>query len=190
MSRLIAAAAAVLMFSGCMSVKLPAPQAQLDSVVLLRDSGISPVSVGNFALSADKKPAIDKSASARGSTIAAESGSFSTYLRDTLISDLKAAGKYVDGAATSIEGELAENTLNAAATREASATLAARFKVRKGGDLVYNKVIVQQAKWPSSFVGAIAIPDAFNHFGDQFRLILLQLYKDAEFQRVLKPVPR
>ena len=45
----------------------------------------------------------------------------------------------------------------------------------------------QDAKWESSFVGAIAIPDAINHFSEQFRLILLRLYRDPEFLKALRP---
>jgi len=54
----------------------------------------------------------------------------------------------------------------------------------------YDKQVRQDAKWDSSFVGAIAIPDAINHYSEQFRLILLRLYRDPEFLKALRPAAK
>ena len=39
-------------------------------------------------------------------------------------------------------------------------------------------------------MGAIAIPDAINHYSEQFRLILLRLYRDPEFLKALRPAAK
>jgi hypothetical protein len=186
MSRLALAAAAALLFSGCANVKLAQPDPGMDNVVAARALEAS-VNVGKFALAADAKPGIDRRVTVRGSPISAEgSGSFAQYLKDTLVTDLKAAGKYDAAAPITIEGELTDNTLNAAGTRTADAFMAARFRVLSGGQARFDKRIEQRAEWKSAFVGVVAIPDAINHFTEQFRLLLLKLYKDPEFQRALK----
>jgi hypothetical protein len=187
MSRLIFAALAAVSLYGCANVKLAQPQPAMANVVAARALEVAAVNVGKFSLAADAKPGIDKRVTVRGSPISAEgSGSFAQYLKDTLVSDLKAAGKYDAAAPLTIEGELTDNTLNAAGTRTADAFMAVRFRVLNGGHSRFDKRIEQRAQWQSSFVGMVAIPDAINHFTEQFQLVLLKLYKDPEFQRALK----
>ena len=65
-----------------------------------------------------------------------------------------------------------------------------RFVVKSKGETRYDKQVRQDAKWDSSFVGAIAIPDAINHYSEQFRLILLRLYRDPEFLKALRPAAK
>jgi hypothetical protein len=187
MTRALLIALCTLLLPACVSVKLPPAQPVIENISALRDAGIEKVSVGNFTLAAGAPQSINKSASARGSPISVEGGgTFTDYLRKTLISDLTAAGKYDASGATSIAGELGENTLHAAGVKRADALLAVRFTVMRDGQKSYDKLLRQAAEWQSSFVGAVAIPDAINHFGEQFRLILLQLYRDQEFQRAVR----
>jgi len=188
MTRVAFIALCALLLPGCVSVKLPPPQPVMENTVALRDSGIDKASVGSFTLAAGKNKGIDKSVTARGSPISVEGeGSFSGFLRQALINDLTAASKYDSSAGTAIEGELLENTLSAAGAKNASAVLAVRFIVKRNGEMRYDKQVRQEAKWESSFVGAVAIPDAINHFSEQFRLILLRLYHDPEFIHALRP---
>jgi hypothetical protein len=162
--------------SGCASFKLAPPQPSMDNVVALRAAEVRAMSAGNFTLAAGKPADIDKRVTVRGSSIMAEGGrKFSDHLKQTLITDLIAAGKYDADAPVVIEAELTDNTLNAAGTRTASAFMAVRFRVRRGVMTVYDRRIEQPATWESSFVGMIAIPDAINRFTEQFRLVLLRL---------------
>jgi hypothetical protein len=187
MKRTILLLASLLALEGCASFKLPAPTANIENVSALRDSRVAKAGVSSFSLAGGKAAALDKSVSVRGSTIAPEKGTFAAYLGETLRSDLQAADKYDANSPTVILGELLDNQLHAAGASQADALLSVRFRVKRSSDVLYEKVIDQRASWKSSFVGAIAIPDAINHFGDQFRLILLQLYKDPQFQAALRP---
>jgi len=81
-------------------------------------------------------------------------------------------------------------SLSAAGAKKASAVLVVRFVVKSKGETRYDKQVRQDAKWDSSFVGAIAIPDAINHYSEQFRLILLRLYRDPEFLKALRPAAK
>lgn len=187
MKRLLFAAIAAAALSGCASIKLAPPQAAMDNVVALRGAEIPAMNAGKFALAAGKPASIDKRVTVRGSPITVEGGrTFSEHLKATLISDLTAAGKYDAAAPVVIEGELTDNTLNAAGTRTAEAFMAVRFRVLRGDKAVYDRRIEQPATWPSSFVGMVAIPDAINHFTEQFRLVLLKLYRDPEFLSAVK----
>lgn len=53
----------------------------------------------------------------------------------------------------------------------------------KGSQVLYDKLLRQEDSWKSSFVGAIAIPDAINHYTAQYGLLLDQLYKDEDFRK-------
>jgi hypothetical protein len=187
MRRLAFLALCALLLPACVSVKLPPPQPVIENTVALRDAGTDKASVGNFTLAAGKSKGIDQKVTARGSPISVEGGgTFSGFLRQALINDLTSAGRFDPAATTVIEGELIDNTLNAAGTKNASAVLAVRFIVKRDGQTRFDKQVRQEAKWESSFVGAIAIPDAINHFSEQFRLILLKLYRDPEFLKALR----
>jgi hypothetical protein len=187
MKRLIFAAIAAAALSGCATFKLAPPQAAMDNVMALRAAEIPAMNAGKFVLAAGKPANIDKRVTVRGSSVTADGGrTFSDHLKATLISDLTAAGKYDAAAPVVIEGELTDNTLNAAGARTANAFMAVRFRVLRGDRTVYDRRIEQPATWDSSFVGMVAIPDAINHFTEQFRLVLLKLYRDPEFLKSVK----
>ena len=98
-----------------------------------------------------------------------------------MLGDLKTAGKYDPTAALTIAGELTENSLSTGLSA-GHATLAARFKLVRGKDVLYTKELRQEEHWDSSFIGAVAIPDAINHYTSQYGKLLDQLYKDEGFR--------
>ena len=58
MTRVAFMALCALLLPGCVSVKLPPPQAVIENTVALRDAGIDKVNVGNFTLAAGKDKGI------------------------------------------------------------------------------------------------------------------------------------
>src|SRR5688500_3964644 len=67
----------------------------MDTVILLRDSGIAPLNVGDFRLADGVDPSIDRSLLLRSNQIKPHSrSSFALDLREAMIEDLKAAGRY------------------------------------------------------------------------------------------------
>jgi hypothetical protein len=181
--RILASIAFCVLIEGCATVPVGQHQPPAESVVTLRDSGIAAVNVGEFKLAAGLNLALDKSVSVRGNQVDSPNGnSFSLYLKESLIADLKAAGKYDATAPLSIQGELTENELNAAGFSEANAVLAAHFTVKNGNQLIYDRVLRQQSTWKSSFVGAIAIPEARNQYANGYTKLLAQLYADQNFR--------
>lgn len=44
----------------------------------------------------------------------------------------------------------------------ASVTLAAKFSVTRGGTTLCDKLLREESRWESSFVGAVSIPEAIN----------------------------
>lgn len=183
--KLMALVCAIFALGGCATVPIGQHQAAVDGVTALRDSGIKSVSVGEFTLAPGVKPAVGKSVSARGSSFTPPQGnaSFAEYLRDSLQTDLRAAGKLDPASPYVIGGELTQSVLNAGGMKTASSTLAARFKVTKAGRALFDKELKVDNQWESSFVGAIALPAALNNYTEQYSRLLVKLYSDDDFRK-------
>lgn len=170
---------------GCAAVKLPAPTASADNVQQLRSAAPAPLQTGKFALAAGKDAGMDKiQGGLRGSTVEAQSGSFSQYLKDQLLAELKAAGVYDERSTTVIEAQLTDSKLDAA-IGTGTGRLAARFTVTRDGKKVYDKELAVSESWDSSFVGAVALPEAINRYGSFYRKLIAELFKDPEFRKAV-----
>ncbi|MDR7333483.1 hypothetical protein [Roseateles asaccharophilus] len=63
--------------------------------------------------------------------------------------------------------------------------LAARIQVKRAGSTLFDKEIVAESSWDSSFVGAIALPAAINQYGALYKTLTGKLFDDADFKRAL-----
>lgn len=182
------AAAAVL--SGCASVKMPAPTPSAANAEKLRAAKLVPSQMGSFKLAAGKPAEMDTSLSGlRGSSVSPANGSFAGQLRDEIAAELGAAGLLDAKSRFIIEGQLTDSMVDAAMS-VGKARLAARIQVKRDGQTVFDKEIVAESTWESSFIGAVAIPAAINQYGALYKTLAGKLFDDADFRRVLaKPVP-
>jgi len=179
--------AAVTVLAGCAAVKLPAPTASGSTVQQLRSTKLVPARSGSFVLAPGKDPGMDqKVGGLRGSSVTAESGSYAQYLKDTLVAELKAAGLYDEAAGVIIEGQLTDSQVDAA-IGTGTARLAARFMVLRTGRQVFDKELVVDARWDSSFIGAVAIPAAINQYTALYKALVAKLFADEGFQAALAP---
>ena len=183
---LVAVLLAAAALTGCASQQIGAHQSSLSTVELVRKASIASVGVGEFKAAPELPAAHDKSVSLRLSTISSPTaGSFAAYLRESLITELRTAGKYDAAASTVINGQLTHNELNAAGASTGKSKVAARFAVSRGGTVVYDKLITAQHEWSSSFIGAIAIPEAINQYTNMYTRLIEQLFGDQEFTAAL-----
>lgn len=174
--------AALLLQTACVTMVAPKYQSGMaNSQVLGRQSNGAPLKVGAFT--ADAK--LDKKAlSVRGSTLkGGDDGKYSTYLRDALMAELKAAGRLDDKTNSEITGELLENKLNGSGMSTGNASVKARFVIKRDGAQVYDRTLSAQHEWDSSFIGAIAIPAAFDNYPVTIQKLFQQLFSDPEFER-------
>jgi hypothetical protein len=188
MTRLLLCSVAVTIAfaaAGCASVKLDATGATPATVEKLRAANIAPAQAGSFKLAAGKDPAMDTTLSGlRGSTLAPAKGSWSQLLKDTLVAELTAAGLYDPASRYVIEGELTDSQVDAA-IGTGTGRLAAHFTVTNGGRTAYDKEVAVDASWESSFMGAVAIPTAMNHYGALYKALVAKLVDDPDFRRAL-----
>jgi len=179
--------ALLVCLTACANVQMPAPVASATNLEKIRQSKLGPTQVGEFKLAAGKPAAMDMAVGGlRGSTISASAGSYSKQLREELIAELKGAGLLDPASPVLIEGELTDSMLDAA-IGTGKGRLAARFKVRRNGDTVFDKELTAEASWDSSFMGAVAIPAAINHYGALYKTLIGKLVEDTEFRVAVKP---
>lgn len=184
---LVVAAAGFALLTGCAQVKLAPPSASIENVQLAKSSGIGPVAVETFTPAAGVPKSVDQALSIRSNTFFSPyDSSFSKYLQEALSVELRSAGLLEPKSGTVIGGQLTKSTVEAGAS-QGTATLGARFKVSKGGNTLYDKELVENDSWESSFVGAIAIPAAVNHYTALYRRLVERLLKDEAFKTAVKP---
>ncbi len=182
---LLQAAAVAVLLSACAG-QMPPHSASAGNVQQLRGSDMSPVSVGAFKLAAGKPESMDTSITSRASSMTPPQGSISAYLRDALIAELKAAGKFDASAPVAISGELTESELNTN-MGTADGALGARFIVTEGDAAKYDQDHRVSASWESSFVGAIAIPKAYQEYFALYQKLFAKLFADPTFAKATKP---
>jgi len=164
-------------------------QPSAEAVTRLRDSGITSLSVGSFALATGSKADLDTHVSSRGSRANPPNGwTFSRYLQESLTSDLKAAGLYDAASALSVRGQLLDGSLDTGVST-GSASLAARFQVVRGDETLFDKTLKDSHTWESSFIGPVAIPRAFDEYVTSFTNVLQALYSDADFRKACAAAP-
>lgn len=183
----VVAICAIAILTGCAQVPLGNPVASVDNIQAAKATGMKPVNVGVFKLETGKDPKLDASIAIRASTaVSPFDGSFASYLRETLATELKAAGLFDPASSVTIEGFLVDSQLDTAIT-QGSGSLAARFVVLRAGKPSYDKLLKVNATWDSSFVGAVAIPAARNEYSALYRKLVSALLADPAFRTAVAP---
>lgn len=173
----------VVMLTGCASIKLDATSASPEVLERLRSSNLQPMQAGKFALAPGKPPGLDSTLSGlRGNSLAPAKGSFAQLLKDTFIVEMTAAGIYDTASSLVVEADLTDSQVDAA-IGTGSGRLAARFRVLKGAQKVYDKELAVNPTWESSFMGAIAISTAMNQYQAMYKGLVLKLIDDPEFRK-------
>jgi len=175
----------VLAVTGCATIKLDVPGATANTVEKLRAANLSPTQVGSFKIAPGKDASMDTSLGGlRSGSLAPAHGGWSQFLKDTLVTELTAAGLYDPASRFVIEGQLTDSRVDAA-IGTGTARLAARFIVTNNGYAAYDKELTVDASWPSSFAGAVAIPEAMNQYGALYKKLAASLFDDPDFQSAL-----
>lgn len=185
-TKIILITVAALSAAGCANLTAPAPQPTMANVNAAKQLPQS-LKVGSFKLASGLSPSVDQAISVRGSnTLNAPNGQgFSAYLREVLVTELRAANKLEEASPISITGELTKSELDAGMAT-GTATLGARFVVTRTDGVCLDKELTATAQWESSFMAAVAVPAAFNQYTALYPELAGKLLKDADFQQRCK----
>jgi hypothetical protein len=168
--------------AGCST--MPTPQYQ--TAVANRPPAAGPaVAVGDARASAGVK---NGKVSLRGAAMAPSSsdGTFSGYLREALIAELAASNRYSADASRRIELELTQHQVNASGIKEGVANLATRVIVKEGDAVRLDKTYDAEHRWDSSFIGAVAIPAAYDNYPTAVQKLLVAILSDDQFQAAIQ----
>lgn len=173
--------------TGCASVKMPAAAPSAANAEKLRTTKLAPAQLGTFKLAAGKPADMDTTLGGlRGSSVSPANGSFAVQLRDELAAELSAAGLLDPKSKVVIEGQLTDSMVDAGMST-GKGRLAAKIQIKRDGQTLFDKEVVAEATWESSFVGAIALPAAINQYGALYKTLVGKLFDDADFKRALSP---
>ena len=174
-------AVALLALGACAMEPLPAPSATLDNIQAVRAANIAPLKIGDFVPGPGRPTEMDKEFAVRGGIQPAPEGSFAKYLGDTLAAQLKSAGKLDPNSALVVSGVVTDTHVDSAMPT-GSAALAAKFTLIRDGKTVFEKTLRVSDSWNSDFVGAVAIPDAINHYTGLYSNLAGALFSDPDFR--------
>lgn len=170
--------------TGC-TLMAPNYTASLDNVNTLKSAGAYTAKVGEFSSSKDSGNA--NPISLRGSPMASPyQDSYASYVAEAIKQELSLAQKLASDANVEISGTVLKNDIDATGFTVGIAEIQARFIVKRRGEVRYDQVKSVRHEFPSSFVGAVAIPRAVQEYPNTVQKLLASLYADKAFVAALK----
>lgn len=174
----------LLGLTGCASTRIPQYQGSIDNIVALEGGTSRSVRVGAFTVGEGDDVHAD-SVSIRGGQIRSPvNDSYVDYLRAALVQDLREAGRLDPDAEIEIAGSLVSNRLKGGVAT-GRAELKVRLAIRKGSEVLLDKVYSADNQWPSSLIGVVAFERGINGYADVFPKLFAAIYADPEFKAAL-----
>jgi hypothetical protein len=170
----------LLALGGCVHEKMAEAQPSVATIKAAQSFDMMPLAVGPVVAS-PADAAFDRHIVIRGSTMAPPTGRFSSFLRETLIAELRAAGRYDPESHMIVSAVLTENSASEGFKQGTGVELAT-FRVTRDGQTIFEGPIRAEVNWPSSFIGAVAIPNAFRTHSSLSNTLVAHLFADTGFQ--------
>jgi hypothetical protein len=181
--RVAVALGAAVLAAGC-STTAPQYAASVDNIELIK-AKVPPSALGAFSVQSGATGAT--SIGLRGSNMVSPVGAdYAVYLGEALRQELQLAGKLDPKSGIEIGGLLLKNDIAAGGISTNSGEVEARFTVRRGGQVRYEKTQRAASTWDSSFMGSVAIPLAMQKYPQLVQTLIRQLLSDAEFIAALQ----
>jgi hypothetical protein len=175
MKKIVSLVLLTALFSGC-SITAPNYSPSVKSVQSVKASNATPVAVAKATAA---KADVNK-VSLRGNPLNSPYGTYAGYIEAALKKELSDAGLLDEKSSVVINTTLTKNNIDTAMSK-GTGDIAAIFSVTKAGKKVFEKEISAHDEWDSSFVGAIAIPNAVNAYPGLVNKLVTNLFNDKEF---------
>ena len=180
---------ACAVLQGCETVNMRAPVASEHNVAVIRTAKLGPVSLGQFHVDR-RKFGKDGRITLRGEYLGSPyEGSFGEFLRESIKTELAAAGIYRVSADTVLTATLSESHLEVGGFGPGSGSLKGRFIVTSKGVVVYDREIGLSETWESSFGAAVAVPRAVEKYENFYQKMVMELFNDPRFRDALRARP-
>lgn len=123
----------------------------------------------------------------RAATMTSPQGAnFGDYIAAALRQELELAKLYDAQSGLEITGELLRNNIDAGGLSTNQGQIEARFLVKRGAQVRFDRVKRIDQQWESEFAGAVAIPLARNNYPLMVQKLFNVLISDADFVRALR----
>ncbi|MGJ8691694.1 MAG: hypothetical protein ACSHW0_04375 [Thalassotalea sp.] len=177
----VAAIATIIVLTTACTAIAPQYQAQVNNVDKLT-AVKSDLQVTGFTI--DKKL---NSISLRGSSLESPvEKSFAKYIENALILELSKAKLYNTLSPRIITAEVVQNELDASGFSTGEGVISVAFTITENEQTLFEKTITSKVTWESSFMGAVAIPNAISSYPKLVSTLLADLYSDVDFVNALK----
>lgn len=197
-ARILAVSVAISALAACVQIPLTWEareySASSDNIQVLKSGGDFTVKVGTFSSGEGtarirlrlRKGTNFNDSSLKDDFVSPCQNSFSAYLAEAIKQELSLANKLSSNADVEVSGMLMQNAIYIPVFNgAASSQIEARFIVRKGGDVRYDKVKSARHAWPSG-----GYPLSATHAKDEYPVmvqkLLAKLYADSAFINALK----
>ena len=171
----------VLFLSAC-TIQVPPYSADIGTVSKLKQETVSPLSVGT--IKSEKK--LNK-ISLRGSPLISSVGnSYGKYIENALLQELKLAKLWSGVAKKQVTGKVIDQDIDVTGFSEGSSFIKVNFIVSEENIILFEKEIMAEHTFDSSFMGAIAIPNGQKSYVELVQKLLTNLYADEEFIASIK----
>lgn len=177
MYKIIISILLVGLMSGC-TMNAVNYQPDFNLVNEMKDQDLKKINIGEIT---SENPKVNKISIRGSSMVSPFNSSYADYLEVALREQLQQADLYSKSSSITIFGELLINKINAAGFSVGTADISAQFKVEDSGEILFDKVVAINHEWASSFVGAVAIPNAQNNYPLAVQKLISKLMSDPEF---------
>lgn len=180
-SRLLSVAlcALAVFTTGCAQLKAASYAADYEALDRLKASKPMAVSVGTVQPT-DPNDAVNN-LSLRGARLTSPTGTFSKYLEDALVRDLKEASAFDAASNTKLDIRILGNEINVGGVVTGTGSMEIELTVTRAGTQRLHKKYTANTRFESSFAGIVAIPAGQAAYPDLVRTMLRTVYSDPQF---------
>jgi hypothetical protein len=172
-----------MLVSACSTVA-PNYTPSIANVESLKKVGDFHAKVGTFTSAAAEGNA--NPISLRGTNmISPYQDSYAAYVAEALRQELAMSQKLGPNADIELSGVLLTNDINPDMSI-GHGNISMQLSVKKNNQVNYERVISTKHQWESSFMGAIAIPQAIQEYPIMIQKLLASLYEDKDFINAIK----
>ena len=175
----VALCALAFFTTGCAQLVAPPYSADYEALDRLRKAPLGTVAVATVQPT-DPDHAVNN-LGLRGARLVSASGTFSKYLQDALVADLKEMSVFDPAARTRLDAAILSNEIAIGSITTGTGAMEVELTVTRDGARRLQKKYTARTSFESSFAGAVAVPKGQAEYPVLVRALLRQIYTDPEF---------
>lgn len=183
--RALAICAIAVLATGCAQLK--APPYGTDFAALEQLKAAKPGSAKVMKVEPTDPADPVNNLSLRGTPLNSASGTFSKYLEEALVQDLKEISAYDPQSHTQIDAKILANDIDVRGFSTGTGVMEVEFRITRDGGPRLKKIYKAETSFDSSFMGAVAIPAGQAAYPQLVRELLRKVYTDPQFLAALAP---